>query len=69
MKKTKEVKTYLVEQECDVCKKGTLVGGDLVSQGGVILIPIRYTHKCDNEECTNVEEFEEKYPYTTYSKV
>jgi hypothetical protein len=59
----KEVKTYLIDYECPVCKKG------LLRSNGVCLTsnPPQYPHKCNNKECNYMETFtDKKYPYKIY---
>ena len=62
--KDAEVKTVLVEYECDVCERGTMVrDGNIVITRG----PPLYPHKCSN--CGHKQNFETQYPTIRYRKV
>jgi hypothetical protein len=59
--RTSEVRTFLIERECDICGKG-----DLKPAGDIVLTshPPLFPHRC--ESCGASANFPEKYPRIFY---
>ena len=61
----REVKVFLLNYVCDKC---TL--GDMVHTGAIYVDPERkYEHRCNNEDCGNVDRYSEKFPQQEFEYV
>lgn len=56
----REVKTYIVEFECEECKEGTLVP----TGEAYMTYPAQYPHRCTNDKCNEKKTFNYRYPKT-----
>lgn len=61
----KEVKTFLINATCPKCGDGNMIYNGETFR----VYTTSHMHLCDSRTCSHMEEYEIKYPHTSYENV